>query len=58
MNHFKLSLFKSILRIITCIAAFILAFFNIIAAVCMLAGGLATAEFIGILEEIFDKRKE
>ena len=59
MNHFKISIVKSILRIISCISAFIFALFNLpLPALCMLGGGLAMAELLGILEEIFDKRKE
>ena len=59
MNHFKISIIKSILRIISCVSAIILALLNLpIPALCMVGGGLAIAEFLGILEEVFDKRKE
>ena len=59
MNHFKLSVVKSILRILSCIVAFIFALLDLpIPALCMIAGGLTIAETLGILEEVFDKRKE
>ena len=59
MNHFKISIIKSILRIISCVSAFIFAIFNLpVPGLCILGGGLAIAELLGILEEIFDKRKE
>ena len=59
MNHFKMSLLKSILRIGSCLTAAILALINIIVPALVVMGiGLATAEVLGILEEVFDKRKE
>lgn len=59
MNHFKMSLLKSILRIGSCLTAAILALINIIVPALVVMGiGLAAAEILGILEEVFDKRKE
>lgn len=58
-NHFQISILKSILRMLTCIISIILAIVNmIIPSLCVLSGGFALAEFLGILEEIYDKRKE
>jgi len=59
MNHFKISLIKSILRIASGVTACVLAILNIIApAVIVGFAGMGIAEILGILEEIFDKRKE
>jgi len=59
MNHFKISLIKSILRVVCCLVAIVLSICNyIIPAVCALGGGLALAEVLGVLEEVYDKRKE
>lgn len=66
MNHMSISIVKSIIRIIACVLA-ILSEFNIVScamgstelnSVVVLAGGFGIAEVLGILEEIFDKRKE
>lgn len=59
MNHFKISVLKSILRIVGCIACIVLS----ITALPMTAGIVfgvlfLLAEILGILEEVFDKRKE
>lgn len=40
------------------IAAFALAFINVAAAISVFAGTYTLAEILGILEEVFDKRKE
>ena len=59
MNHFKMSVLKSILRIGSCLTAAGLALANIVIPALVVAGvGLAVAEVLGILEEVFDKRKE
>ncbi len=58
MNHFSISIFKSIIRLIGSIAAFALAFINVAAAISVFAGTYTLAEVLGILEEVFDKRKE
>lgn len=58
INHFKISLIKSLLRIISCTGSLILVFSNIRAAFAILVSGLCIAEILGILEEVFDKRKE
>ena len=58
-NHFNISLIKSLLRIVGCIVALFLGIFNcIIPSVIVLSSSLGLAEVLGILEEIFDKRKE
>lgn len=58
-NHFQISILKSILRILTCIICVALGIVNmIVPSLCVLCGGFALAEFLGILEEIYDKRKE
>lgn len=58
MNHFKLSLIKSILRISGSIITGLLLFIDIKIAILVLALSYGVAEILGILEEIFDKRKE
>ena len=59
MNHFKVSLFKSIIRIFVCILSCILALTDLLVfAVVMLCVGFGLAEILGIAEEIFDTRKE
>lgn len=58
MNHFSISIVKSIIRLIGTVAAFSLAFINVCAAVSVFAGAYTIAEVLGILEEVFDKRKE
>lgn len=57
MNHFNISLIKSILRIVGCIASTVLAITNPPIALITFAALFSTAEILGILEEIFDKRK-
>lgn len=58
MNHYRISLIKSIIRIAGCVISIVLACFWLGAAIGTLGGSLATAEVLGILEEKFDKRKE
>ena len=72
MNHFKISLIKSILRIVGCFICIALTIIGIAfwvngvvdAYKVPLTGAIINcsfflvAEVLGILEEIFDKRKE
>lgn len=59
MNHFKISILKSILRIAGCVAGIVLACCGLVpASLISLASSLGVAEVLGILEEKFDKRKE
>lgn len=59
MNHFNISLIKSILRIVGCIGGVIYAATNLFTIGLLFISILfGTAEVLGILEEIFDKRKE
>ena len=58
MNHFSISIAKSILRLLGSISAVSLAFINIPASIAVFAGTYTLAEILGILEEVFDKRKE
>ena len=59
MNHFKISIFKSLIRIIGCIIGIILTVFNNIDSGAIVTFScLGVAEILGILEELFDKRKE
>lgn len=59
MNHFKISLIKSLLRIVGCIVGVVYAATNLLTIGLLLISILfGTAEVLGILEEIFDKRKE
>ena len=59
MNHFKISLIKSALRLLgsagTCIS---MIFYNYWLAIVILAVSYGFAEMLGVLEELFDKRKE
>jgi hypothetical protein len=50
MNHFNLSIIKSNIRILSCIATFLDG--NVI----WLAAGFAIAEVLGIMEEYYDDR--
>lgn len=59
MNHFKISILKSVLRIVGCLVGIVLVCFNqTTASIISLASALGVAEVLGILEEKFDKRKE
>lgn len=59
MNHFNISLIKSILRIVGCIGGVICAATNLLTIGLLFVSVLfGAAEVLGILEEIFDKRKE
>ena len=58
MNHFRLSILKSVIRMLGSISAIVAAFFNIKLAVIYLASWYLVAEILGILEEVFDRRKE
>ena len=59
MNHFNVSLIKSTIRIVGCLASIPFAITDmLIPCICVLAGSLIFAEFLGILEEKVDKRKE
>jgi hypothetical protein len=51
MNHFNVSITKSVIRIVGCIA---LVYGNLAAAGCL----LVAAELLGVVEEFVDKRKE
>ena len=58
-NHFGISIVKSILRLCSLLVGLILVltrYLNVGFTVISL--GLMLAEILGILEEIFDKRKE
>jgi hypothetical protein len=52
MNHFNISLVKSIIRIISSFWAMASL------SVFVLAAGYAIAEVLGIMEEVYDKREE
>ena len=52
MNHFIVSIVKSIIRIVACIVAIMYT------SLFLFALGFLVAEILGILEEVFDKRKE
>ena len=52
MNHFNISLVKSIIRILSCFLAMVSS------SVFALAAGFAIAEVLGIMEEVYDKREE
>lgn len=56
-SHFKISLIKSILRILGCIIAIIVCFWSKTSAIIVLSSALLIAEILGILEEIKDPRK-
>ena len=58
MNHFNISLIKSILRIIGSIVTIILSMVEVKFAIISLGAFYVMAELLGILEEVFDKRKE
>ena len=66
MNHFKVSLLKSIIRILSCLILIVLfVIWNytqennlIYTAAITFGSGFCIAEFLGIMEEVFDKRKE
>lgn len=58
MTHFSISIVKSALRITGSIISVILPPMNLMASVLVFAGTYGIAEILGILEEIFDKRKE
>ena len=51
-GHFYVSIVKSILRAIGCVAAIFMAPSNVVLAVMILSVCLVIAEFLGILEEI------
>lgn len=56
-SHFKISLIKSILRILGCIVAIIVCFWSKTSSIIILSSALLVAEILGILEEIKDTRK-
>lgn len=59
MNHFQLSIYKSIIRLCGSIGAICLGLWlNVVAGLVVLGASYGIAEILGILEEIFDKRKE
>lgn len=59
MNHFNLSLIKSIIRILGGMISIVpLLYDSLNLSIILLGSSLALAEILGILEEIFDKRKE
>lgn len=59
MNHYHVSLIKSAIRIIGCLTSIPFAITRmLIPCICVLAGSLIVAEFLGIIEEKVDKRKE
>lgn len=58
MNHFKISIFKSIIRILGSFISLGISCLDIPIAFIILALSYGVAEMLGILEELFDKRKE
>lgn len=58
INHFNISIIKSILRIIGSIVTIILSMVEVKFAIISLGTFYVMAELLGILEEVFDKRKE
>lgn len=58
MNHFNISIIKSILRIVGSIVTIILSMVEVKFAIISLGAFYVMAELLGILEEVFDKRKE
>lgn len=59
MNHFNISILKSIIRIVSAVAAIDAAMNGITAVgVIVLCSGFIFAEVLGVLEEIYDKREE
>lgn len=59
MNHFLLSFIKSFVRIVACVSICCMAVKGWVEASLILLGAyFGFAEILGILEEIFDRRKE
>ena len=58
INHFNISIIKSILRIVGSIVTIILSMVDVKFAIISLGAFYVMAELLGILEEVFDKRKE
>ena len=58
INHFNISIIKSILRIVGSIVTIILSMVDVKFAIISLDAFYVMAELLGILEEVFDKRKE
>ena len=58
INHFNISIIKSILRIVGSIVTIILSMVDAKFAIISLGAFCVMAELLGILEEVFDKRKE
>lgn len=58
MTHYTISIAKSGVRILGCIISYVGVFFNHTFAIAFFAGSFLLAEVLGILEEVFDKRKE
>ena len=58
INHFNISIIKSILRIVGSIVTIILSMVETKLAIISLGAFYVMAELLGILEEVFDKRKE
>lgn len=58
INHFNISIIKSILRIVGSIVTIILSMVEVKFAIISLGAFYVMAELLGILEEVFDKRKE
>lgn len=58
-NHFSMSIVKSILRLCSLLIGLILVLTHYLnAGFIVLSLGLMLAEILGVLEEVFDKRKE
>jgi len=53
-GHFYISMSKSVIRIVTCFAALVVA--DITKDIAILAGGFLVAELLGVAEELADKR--
>ena len=58
INHFNISIIKSILRIVGSIVTVVLSMVDVKFAIISLGAFYVMAELLGILEEVFDKRKE
>ena len=58
INHFNISIIKSILRIVGSIVTVVLSMVEVKFAIISLGAFYVMAELLGILEEVFDKRKE
>lgn len=58
MNHFKISILKSVIRVLGSIITIITVLFNIKLSIIFLASFYLVAEILGVLEEVFDRRKE